>query len=89
MSSTQDLSRLDAIEKALLNRWPESRIAPTLERISALADYLGSPQLSYPTISHLPGELALANACRTISSSSFVSPANTSTAARAVAALLA
>jgi hypothetical protein len=35
MSSAEDLARLDAIEKALLNRWPESRIAPTLERISA------------------------------------------------------
>ena len=54
MSSAEDLARLDAIEKALLNRWPESRIAPTLERISALADYLGSPQLSYPTI-HIAG----------------------------------
>ena len=42
-----------------------------------------------PTISHLPGDVALANAWRTISSSSFVSPAKTSTAARAVAALLA
>ena len=54
MSSAEDLARLDAIEKALLNRWPESRIAPTLERISSLADYLGSPQLSYPTI-HIAG----------------------------------
>ncbi|MEY3431000.1 MAG: hypothetical protein RJB30_932, partial [Actinomycetota bacterium] len=42
------------IEKALLNRWPETRINPTLERISLLADLLGSPQLSYPTI-HIAG----------------------------------
>jgi dihydrofolate synthase/folylpolyglutamate synthase len=42
------------IEQALLNRWPETRINPTLERISLLADMLGSPQLSYPTI-HIAG----------------------------------
>lgn len=54
MTSQDDLQRLEAIEKALLNRWPETRIAPTLERIAALADVLGSPQLSYPTI-HIAG----------------------------------
>jgi dihydrofolate synthase/folylpolyglutamate synthase len=42
------------IEQALLNRWPETRINPTLERIALLADMLGSPQLSYPTI-HIAG----------------------------------
>lgn len=54
MTSKDDFERLDAIEKALLNRWPETRIAPTLDRIAALADALGSPQLSYPTI-HIAG----------------------------------
>jgi dihydrofolate synthase/folylpolyglutamate synthase len=54
MTSKDDLERLDAIEKALLNRWPETRIAPTLDRIAALADALGSPQLSYPTL-HIAG----------------------------------
>lgn len=49
-----DQARIDAIEKALLARWPENRIAPTLERISALVDMLGSPQLTYPTI-HIGG----------------------------------
>jgi dihydrofolate synthase/folylpolyglutamate synthase len=49
-----DQARIDAIEKALLARWPETRIAPTLERISALVDILGSPQLTYPTI-HVGG----------------------------------
>jgi dihydrofolate synthase/folylpolyglutamate synthase len=52
--SPDDQARIDAIEKALLARWPENRIAPTLERISALVDMLGSPQLSYPTI-HIGG----------------------------------
>ena len=41
------------------------------------------------TISHLPGEEALPNAARTIASFNFCSPAKTSTAASAVAALLA
>ena len=54
MTSPENLARLDAIEKALLDRWPETRIAPSLERIAALADMLGSPQLSYPTI-HIAG----------------------------------
>ena len=52
--SPDDQARIDAIEKALLARWPENRIAPTLERISALVDMLGSPQLTYPTI-HIGG----------------------------------
>jgi dihydrofolate synthase/folylpolyglutamate synthase len=52
--SAEDLARVDAIEAALLARWPENRIAPTLERIQALVDALGSPQLSYPTI-HIGG----------------------------------
>jgi dihydrofolate synthase/folylpolyglutamate synthase len=53
-TNPDDQARIDAIEKALLARWPENRIAPTLERISALVDMLGSPQLSYPTI-HVGG----------------------------------
>ena len=52
--SPDDQERVDAIEKALLARWPENRIAPTLERIAALVDILGSPQLTYPTI-HVGG----------------------------------
>ena len=49
-----DQARIDAIEKALLARWPENKIAPSLERIAALVDMLGSPQLTYPTI-HVGG----------------------------------
>lgn len=47
-------NKVAEIERKLLNRWPETRINPTLERIAALADMLGSPQLSYPTI-HIAG----------------------------------
>jgi dihydrofolate synthase/folylpolyglutamate synthase len=52
--SPEDQARIDAIEEALLARWPENKIAPTLERIAALVDILGSPQLTYPTI-HVGG----------------------------------
>lgn len=46
--------RMHEVENELLTRWPETRIDPTLDRIAALADILGSPQLSYPTI-HIAG----------------------------------
>ncbi|MEI7660133.1 MAG: folylpolyglutamate synthase/dihydrofolate synthase family protein [Actinomycetes bacterium] len=52
--SPDDQERVDAIEQALLARWPETRIAPSTERIAALTDILGSPQLTYPTI-HVGG----------------------------------
>ena len=70
MTSKDDLERLDAIEKALLNRWPETRIAPTLDRIAALADVLGSPQLSYPTI-HIAGTNGKTTTTRLIDSLCF------------------
>jgi len=52
--SPDDQERVDAIEQALLARWPEVRIDPTTDRIAALVDILGSPQLTYPTI-HVGG----------------------------------
>ena len=52
--SPDDQERVDAIEQALLARWPEVRIDPTTQRIAALMDILGSPQLTYPTI-HVGG----------------------------------
>jgi len=54
VSNADNLETLSAIEQGLMARWPESIIEPTLDRISALTDLLGSPQLSYPTI-HLAG----------------------------------
>ena len=62
-----DQARVDAIEKALLARWPENRIAPTLERIAALVDILGSPQLTYPTI-HVGGTNGKTTTARMIDS---------------------
>ena len=54
MSTADNLETVAAIEKELLKRWPENKIEPTLDRILALTDLLGSPQLSYPTI-HIAG----------------------------------
>jgi dihydrofolate synthase/folylpolyglutamate synthase len=41
-------------EDALLSRWPETKLDPTLDRITAFLDVLGNPQASYPVI-HLTG----------------------------------
>lgn len=41
-------------EQALLARWPETRLEPSLDRIVALTDLLGDPQRAYPVI-HLTG----------------------------------
>jgi dihydrofolate synthase/folylpolyglutamate synthase len=56
MSSTRPESAgsaeaaLAAVEKALLARWPENRLEPSLTRINALMDVLGAPQRAYPVI---------------------------------------
>jgi dihydrofolate synthase/folylpolyglutamate synthase len=65
--SPENQVRIDAIEAALLKRWPENRIEPTLERIAALVDILGSPQLSYPTI-HIGGTNGKTSTSRMIDS---------------------
>src|SRR3954470_13445202 len=41
-------------EDALLSRWPETKLEPSLERITALLDVLGNPQTGYPMV-HLTG----------------------------------
>ena len=41
-------------EDALLSRWPETRLEPSLDRIRAFTDLLGAPQASFPVI-HLTG----------------------------------
>jgi dihydrofolate synthase/folylpolyglutamate synthase len=42
------------IVAALLGRWPEHRVAPSLGRIAALTELMGDPQRAYPVI-HLTG----------------------------------
>lgn len=49
-----DLAELADVEAELDTRWPETKIEPSLSRISALMDLLGSPQRSYPSI-HIAG----------------------------------
>ena len=38
------------VEAALLARWPESRLEPSLDRISAVVELLGDPQRAFPVI---------------------------------------
>ena len=42
------------IVAALTARWPEQRVAPSLDRIQALTELLGDPQRAYPVI-HVTG----------------------------------
>ncbi|MCV7079497.1 bifunctional tetrahydrofolate synthase/dihydrofolate synthase [Mycobacterium szulgai] len=49
-----EIASLLQVEHLLDQRWPETRIEPSLSRISALLDLLGSPQHSYPSI-HIAG----------------------------------
>ncbi len=44
----------DEVEDALLSRWPETRLEPSLDRIQAFTELLGDPQRNYPVI-HLTG----------------------------------
>jgi dihydrofolate synthase/folylpolyglutamate synthase len=44
----------DDVQRALLSRWPETRVEPSLDRIRALVDLLGDPQTTFPVI-HLTG----------------------------------
>ena len=67
MPTSEDLELLSAVEAALLKRWPEAKIDPTLDRIAALTDALGSPQLSYPTI-HIGGTNGKTSTSRMIDS---------------------
>ncbi len=52
--SPVDLAEMALVEAELDRRWPETKIEPSLTRISTLMDLLGSPQQSYPAI-HIAG----------------------------------
>ena len=49
-ADTDVLAELVQVESELDTRWPETKIEPSLTRISALAHLLGDPQLTYPAI---------------------------------------
>ena len=44
----------DEVEDALLSRWPETRLEPSLDRIRAFIEFLGEPQSSFRVV-HLTG----------------------------------
>ncbi|KAA9158570.1 bifunctional folylpolyglutamate synthase/dihydrofolate synthase [Amycolatopsis acidicola] len=50
----QARQELLAVEAELNQRWPESRIEPSLDRIKALVTVLGDPQKTYPVL-HVAG----------------------------------
>ncbi|BBY52507.1 putative folylpolyglutamate synthase FolC [Mycolicibacterium arabiense] len=49
-----EIASLLQVEHLLDQRWPETKIEPSLGRISALLELLGSPQRAYPSI-HVAG----------------------------------
>jgi dihydrofolate synthase / folylpolyglutamate synthase len=49
-----EIASLLQVEHLLDQRWPETKIEPSLARITALLDLLGSPQRAYPSI-HIAG----------------------------------
>jgi len=53
-AAQEQLAALAGVEALLNQRWPESRIDPTLERMAELMDALGSPQRNYPAV-HVAG----------------------------------
>ncbi|WP_408976399.1 bifunctional tetrahydrofolate synthase/dihydrofolate synthase [Nocardia sp. NBC_00881] len=52
--SPVELAEMALVEAELDQRWPETKIEPSLTRIATLMDLLGSPQQSYPAI-HVAG----------------------------------
>ncbi|MGH3508301.1 MAG: bifunctional folylpolyglutamate synthase/dihydrofolate synthase, partial [Nocardioidaceae bacterium] len=54
MSSPADALSYRDVEHAMLGRWPETKLDPSLDRIAALCDLLGEPQRAFPVV-HLTG----------------------------------
>ncbi len=52
--TAEDLAEFAEVEAELDDRWPETKIAPSLTRMVALMDLLGSPQKGYASI-HIAG----------------------------------
>lgn len=55
------------VEDALLSRWPETRLEPSLDRIRAFVDYLGDPQHQYDVV-HITGTNGKTSTARMIDS---------------------
>jgi dihydrofolate synthase/folylpolyglutamate synthase len=53
-SPTPTAATYDEAQRALLARWPETRLEPSLDRIAAFTELLGEPQRTYSVV-HLTG----------------------------------
>jgi dihydrofolate synthase/folylpolyglutamate synthase len=54
LDGLEGAAELAAVEAQLNQRWPETKLEPSLDRIAALVDVLGSPQRAYPVL-HVAG----------------------------------
>ncbi|NNH74295.1 bifunctional folylpolyglutamate synthase/dihydrofolate synthase [Nocardia uniformis] len=66
-TSPVDLAEMALVEAELDKRWPETKIEPSLDRISTLMDLLASPQRNYPAI-HIAGTNGKTSVTRMIDS---------------------
>ncbi len=55
------------MDAALLSRWPENKMEPSLDRIRALVDLLGGPQRTFPVI-HITGTNGKSSTARMVES---------------------
>lgn len=65
--SPVDLAEMALVEAELDQRWPETKIEPSLTRIATLMDVLGSPQRGFPAI-HVAGTNGKTSVTRMIDS---------------------
>ncbi|MGV0409499.1 bifunctional tetrahydrofolate synthase/dihydrofolate synthase [Corynebacterium resistens] len=65
--TTQDMAELAEVEAELDQRWPETKIDPTLERVQLLMDLLGNPERAFPVI-HVAGTNGKTSTVRMIES---------------------
>lgn len=67
MADTEHDMSYAAVQSALIARWPETKIDPTLDRIRKVCDLLGQPQRAYPVV-HLTGTNGKTSTARMIDS---------------------
>jgi dihydrofolate synthase/folylpolyglutamate synthase len=65
VNGTDATVELRRVEKALTQRWPESDIEPSLDKIRELTDLLAEPQRAYPVI-HVTGTNGKTSSARMI-----------------------
>ena len=64
---TDQLEQFGQVRRELEARWPETQIAPALDRIRTLTQFLGDPQRAYPVI-HVTGTNGKTSTARMIES---------------------